>query len=1302
MDLEAASSDNMSKKKAPKDAFYGSTGGYFSQKKKVVSENIKHLGDKKDISLNKSELGDNMFSNVDSLFGDEKGANMTNINVGFLLDLAANTPKTKHINTGVIFGFSLSSSNFDINNNKEMKVLVRKSFALDINLSAVEGKLAMAKTQFTRNFFSIINGFGGATTFSKFEKIIRSTFISEESIKKTTLLARENEITVNSNFKKQRICSNQTVVIKEILMNMPKKIIIAMVSIFEEIKLIKIQLIGMWQKTNSVHVAIAMGDWDTWMSKDCFRALLFTLPIETTAYDLGTLLKRADEKTCVINHSLKTGNQICCTVIGFKSENELEFAFRTEPIFGGVRLSWTRLDLVWCERCGKFGHSALECDASDTLVSALSKNLKKNLTRLYAKKNVSISYSVVFSGKLWAQVFDSGSDSGFFSFSTSGLDGGSPLVLTNDLFLNICLASLKCSLELLNDQVSGIVHKINDMELVSLAPPFSSVHSVVSININLDLNLDMVLDGSMVVFILSSVVLALGFSSLRILMTKVNCLESKLVALKASIGSVLVKLDQLCAGSDDVIYWHRDINNLVSIFMESKLRGKVFTSGLKSGYLGASVVIIMNFSLTKHVYRVSKVPDWLLFIKLLFKNKLSVLILRLYTSASSVICFSQAGNINFLITKTVNESFFIIFGDDFNENSSHKCASFKKCLDLGLVNSLVGSLTIKEPTWANSKSVIKTINYVLVSPNLINVIMHYNISKVSKHFDIDYQFVSVSFKDANKTKWNAFKNVMLANAAMFSDEFATSTKFLDLNKFLRFYKLELLVSRIVKVLHEESDDIVDSNANSDHIHSVFFGAKRFYCATKLAESLKTKEANIRSAIDKRMESFEINKGYTIKNVLKCLFHKVVLDYLVINDKLILEPDLVKSKGESYQYLGIFLSNESLSKPSLAKAYSDIHFFTNLVLRKTVLDKQFLYLVLVVLYLIYDIAFVNQLHDSHDGFLKNLNTIGCKTGTAAFFEDINLGLDIGVLDLMSSTMAELQTIVLALECILLFSSVYLFSDSQSVLNAFEHQHIVNIIHSKNLRVSWHKVKSHLDILKNEHANMIAGAVFLSGWHLPPYLNKCFIVADDSIVSDNSKHFVCDVYHSICHACWEVGSGFKFLMGGLLSKVNWLHSSLHLYNKCYPSVLCLYCDNVEVSDYVFFCKKAFSGFSYSFLSVLQLLLSCVSDFSVSMALYKSFVFNSWFHKAVSIFHNPKVAGLKVVKFVYFLGLTFRNNARLILLNGLALVLVSGLALDFSAGMIKLLSITKAFGIHFGFHKSCLFFLNIGDLVLVYIVV
>ncbi|KAG9285090.1 hypothetical protein G9A89_009901 [Geosiphon pyriformis] len=83
---------------------------------------------------------------------------------------------------------------------------------------------------------------------------------------------------------------------------------------------------------------------------------------------------------------------------------------------------------------------------------------------------------------------------------------------------------------------------------------------------------------------------------------------------------------------------------------------QVFTFDLDSGHVSSGIVIVMNISLVRHVCKVSEVLGQLLSIKLLFKNKLSVTILGLYAGASSMIWFSQAGKVNFLIAKAVNES----------------------------------------------------------------------------------------------------------------------------------------------------------------------------------------------------------------------------------------------------------------------------------------------------------------------------------------------------------------------------------------------------------------------------------------------------------------------------------------------------------------------------------------------------------------------------------------------------------------------------------------------------------------------
>ncbi|KAG9293967.1 hypothetical protein G9A89_019305 [Geosiphon pyriformis] len=355
----------------------------------------------------------------------------------------------------------------------------------------------------------------------------------------------------------------------------------------------------------------------------------------------------------------------------------------------------------------------------------------------------------------------------------------------------------------------------------------------------------------------------------------------------------------------------------------------------------------------------------------------------------------------------------------------------------------------------------------------------------------------------------------------------------------------------------------------------------------------------------------------------------------------------------------------------------------------------------------------------NGSVKNLDTIGCRAGAAVFFKNINLGLDVSVQGLMSSTLVELQAIALVLECVSVACSVHLLTDTVS----------------------------------------------LSGWYLPPCVNEHFLLADGGVVSGNSRHFVRDVFYAVCRACWEVRSGSRFLDSDLCSDVNWLcssrvwHSDLHMatdftnrltantqtyfmkalycqlpiavrkhiYDKYYPNVLYLYCGEVEVSDHVFSCVvndsaccqvlescmsswRVLSGLSLPSLGVLQLLSTCALNFLVFSALYKGFVFNSWLWEAISVFHDPKITCIRISDFVQSICLAFRNNIwlvrakhrafmeknGLISVNGSILILVSGLVSGFSAGVIKLLGIAEAFGVYFGFCKSCSFFSGIGDLV------
>ncbi|KAG9284319.1 hypothetical protein G9A89_007474 [Geosiphon pyriformis] len=432
------------------------------------------------------------------------------------------------------------------------------------------------------------------------------------------------------------------------------------------------------------------------------------------------------------------------------------------------------------------------------------------------------------------------------------------------------------------------------------------------------------------------------------------------------------------AKQEDIIRWHRDLNNLVSIVTETKLKDKVrpwittkfdgvwvFTSGLDSGYLGSGVAIVMNNSLARHIFKVSEVPGWLLSIRLLFKNKLSVSVLGLYTGASSGVQFSQAGNINSLIAKTVNELSFVVLGGDFNEDGICKSASFKKCFDLGLVNVLAGSVLVKTLTWGNSHGVVKTIDYMFVSSSLINTVVDRGVTdavsvSVGLGDLLDSQLNSMrkqankdcwkfDFRNAGEKGWNNFKDVTLANGLTFSSDFAASAESSDLDAMWdivrkvmvlsavgtfkkkwfkgydevftksssRFHKLELLVSKLVKTSHLLSSvefasllntweklnvndasvvkSLFLSSSSFDRIRSALAKIRKSYHFAKLVESKCTEESHIRAAIDRRMKSFESDKGHTIRNVLEHSFCKVVLDHLVVGDKLILEPSLVKTR-----------------------------------------------------------------------------------------------------------------------------------------------------------------------------------------------------------------------------------------------------------------------------------------------------------------------------------------------------------------------------------------------------------------------
>ncbi|KAG9289727.1 hypothetical protein G9A89_014462 [Geosiphon pyriformis] len=407
----------------------------------------------------------------------------------------------------------------------------------------------------------------------------------------------------------------------------------------------------------------------------------------------------------------------------------------------------------------------------------------------------------------------------------------------------------------------------------------------------------------------------------------------------------------------------------------------------------------------------------------------------------------------------------------------------------------------------------------------------------------------------------------------------------------------------------------------------------------------------------------------------------------------------------------------------------------------------------------------------DRSLSNLGTVDMLAGAAVFFEDIDLGLSVRVSGLVSSTLVELQTIALALECVPSSRLVDLFLDSQVAIDAcrsksllagpdfrnccwVEHCHIANVIYHKNLDINWIKVKGHSRVSGNVRADALAKNAALSAWHLPHLVSERFLKAGIDTVSGNSRHFVRNVFRSIHRVYWEIGSGSQIVLGCMCANIDWLrfslvwHSDSHmvagftstqtagfrtyfmkalhhrlpvavrkrLYDRIYSSVVCLFCDEVEVLDHVFSCSfdadsctslldtlaaawEMRSGLFHFSSCVLQLLSTCISDVAVSTALCKDF--------SVSVYKDPKMVVVKVVDFVQKFCLAFYDNIWLVCAKHQAIMEKNKLipcdgsiSVTVSGFSTWLLGIANALGISFEYHKCCLFYAGVGNMASIHI--
>ncbi|KAG9302859.1 hypothetical protein G9A89_022275 [Geosiphon pyriformis] len=318
-----------------------------------------------------------------------------------------------------ILGKPLGTINFDMKNDDildgsislpplfslkhTVQVLVRKSFALNINLGVVADKSSQEKLAYVKKIFSGVNGFGGASTPLKFGEIIQASFISKKAIMAVAKLANDHGVVINTDLKHPiNNCMNWTIVLKKIPMRTSVETK-AIVKLDDQIQ--ADFLVSKWSiliEKNAVYVAKADIDKQTWDARDIYRALLFTLPMEMTAHDLWNFISFMGGKTCVINHNPVNYTHVYCVIVCFESELDLDNAIATTSVIKRVSLCWFCLLLALCLVYKNSGHMSLACKLVKVgsilrgRKAPLSAQDQFRLAKIYDKKSAPIFCSLAF------------------------------------------------------------------------------------------------------------------------------------------------------------------------------------------------------------------------------------------------------------------------------------------------------------------------------------------------------------------------------------------------------------------------------------------------------------------------------------------------------------------------------------------------------------------------------------------------------------------------------------------------------------------------------------------------------------------------------------------------------------------------------------------------------------------------------------------------------------------------------------------------------------------------------------------
>ncbi|KAG9287458.1 hypothetical protein G9A89_023830 [Geosiphon pyriformis] len=306
-----------------------------------------------------------------------------------------------------------------------------------------------------------------------------------------------------------------------------------------------------------------------------------------------------------------------------------------------------------------------------------------------------------------------------------------------------------------------------------------------------------------------------------------------------------------------------------------------------------------------------------------------------------------------------------------------------------------------------------------------------------------------------------------------------------------------------------------------------------------------------------------------------------------------------------------------------------------------------------------------IHVYTDSSVKDLGSFGARGGTAAYFSSTNVGVCVRVLSLLSSMLAEMQAITLALDCV----------SDHSLVN---------------------KVRGHTSVVDNKHTDFFVRAATSSNFILLIKTSLYFLSVEDRPLSNNAYYIVSRLYNTVNFVGWESKYASDIVNGVFSSLIDkhhtfniWhvnshvrfgytgsatatLHSyfikTLHhwlpmakrkkLYNLGYSSVLCILYGLLEDSDHSFVfvsdantCKDLILDAIKDWTILLDACATCsivvcllhetMSSDHLYITLSKGFMLKEWVDEARGLLGDNSNSGALIIDLVHYFAKSHRSG-------------------------------------------------------------